>query len=768
MLNVLNTQSLVTWTYGSTDLTGFFLESSADSGSTWTSSLSCSSDTASYYDNNVTWGDYRWYRVAALSPFGPGPESNLAEVFINSPGIDTPRLTGSQYLYNALAALSWSYTGSSQGSTDSFIMERSADSGSTWAYAFTVSPSGSSINDGSVSQPATYIYRIRSHCDFGLYSSFSNLVEVDIIELSMCVASPIPTGDFTGSLTNSSPTSSYRPGYYADTLQYVGTSGSVLNVFMNSLGSFMEYVSLIDPLGSVITGSGGTTNFGAVIQSPLTMDGTYTIEASTDSPGAQGTYRLRVSSGPTMTLDLSSSYPSTYWYNVGFAYSPTSSLMFISDQNNPIVTVISPASNSIVNFLVLTSSIANSDGVFNIVYGSAQDKMYASVDTFGGGSTLWVQVFNSDGTLGATIDTGMPTGVNDYNIDYDYVHDRIVVLSSTVSSPNFAVIDCTNNTVIHTDHLGGEPISIAYAASTNAYYVTTAYNSGIVYKIDASTFAVTTSTLVSNTDTIVYIKEVDKLILYDVTVSGVVFADPTTEAVTSNTSLNEFEYAIFDPCSNAIRLMNYLSGMYEYETSSFALVNRWPIVNYSGSYSLNEGPGYATINSMTYTIDRFNNVVYATPMDNGQLLIPPAPPTSSNAPYIVNYASVLSQWTGEGTCVASAKPAWDGTFPLNTTWGPTLPGTTGPLYYFIGQSILGLSVSADDCAEYPSGNWQYDNCCAQIYWNGSNWSLWISCVSCGTVWNGTSDTTDITNPAGTYTQSGTQSSSGPATIVIAV
>ena len=753
MLNVLNTQSLVTWTYGSTDLTGFFLESSADSGSTWTSSLSCSSDTASYYDNNVTWGDYRWYRVAALSPFGPGPESNLAEVFINSPGIDTPRLTGSQYLYNALAALSWSYTGSSQGSTDSFIVERSTDSGSTWAYAFTVSPSGSSINDGSVSQPATYIYRIRSHCDFGLYSSFSNLVEVDIIELSMCVASPIPTGDFTGSITNSSPTSSYRPGYYVNSIPYVATSGSVLNLFMFGYG-FTEYVSLIDPSGSVITGSGGTTNFGAVIQSPLTMDGTYTIEASTDSPGATGTFRLRTSSGPTLVLDMSSSYPSHFWYNAGIAYATSSKLLFIADQDNALVTVVDPVLNSIVTYLTVPGY-----GVDFIVYGTGQDKVYA---TAYGPVTKSIQVINSDATLGPAIDSQIYSSEYNFDIDYDYTNDRVVVVGNINQNPNFSIMDCVTNTIIHTDYLSGIPVSVAYVGSNNTYYVTL-QGSSTIYKIDASTFAVTTSTFAGR-DSVTYIKEVDKIVIYNQTTTGVAFVDPATDTSVSETHLNEFEHAIFDPCSNTIRMVNYLSGMFEYETSSFALVNRWPIVNASGSFSLNEGPGFANVNSMTYTIDRLHNFLYATPMDSGQYLIPPAPPTSSNNPYIVDYPTVLSQFDSGsgGTCDPSTDPSWNGVFDFNTVWSGTYP-----LYYFISQSILGATVASNYCPNYPSNDWQNTDCSTQLYWNGVNWTLWISCVNCGYIWNGTSDTTDVNNPAGTYTATGT-GSMNPSTIVVAI
>lgn len=182
-----NTQSSVTWSYSLSDETGFILERSSNSGSTWNTILTCNSETTSFTDNSITWGDSKWYRVTAKNDFGNGQSSLLATVFINSPGIDAPRLSGSQFMQTTESLLNWDYSGSSQGSTDYFTIERSSDSGSTWPLTITVDPTGSSISDQSVSSPSTYLYRIRAHCNFGLYGPASNIVNIFISGSSSCM-----------------------------------------------------------------------------------------------------------------------------------------------------------------------------------------------------------------------------------------------------------------------------------------------------------------------------------------------------------------------------------------------------------------------------------------------------------------------------------------------------------------------------------------------------------------------------------------------------
>lgn len=175
----LNTQSLVQWSYTGSDNTAYLLERSTDSGATWTNVLSCSAATTSYVDNNVWWASSSVYRVSALNSHGQGPTSSYVTVFISSPGIDTPSLSGS--LFQHMAALSWSYSGSSQGSTDKLIIERSSDGGSSWAYSQSINspPLGSSsFVDSTVATNTSYLYRLHAFCNFGLYGGYSNTAPV--------------------------------------------------------------------------------------------------------------------------------------------------------------------------------------------------------------------------------------------------------------------------------------------------------------------------------------------------------------------------------------------------------------------------------------------------------------------------------------------------------------------------------------------------------------------------------------------------------------
>lgn len=77
-----NTQSYVEWDYPGTDTTGFYLERSVDSGSTWPVRIALTGSVYSYTDNDVVWEGTYWYRVAPYNPIGIGHFSTMASVFI--------------------------------------------------------------------------------------------------------------------------------------------------------------------------------------------------------------------------------------------------------------------------------------------------------------------------------------------------------------------------------------------------------------------------------------------------------------------------------------------------------------------------------------------------------------------------------------------------------------------------------------------------------------------------------------------------------------
>ena len=162
----MNTQSLVNWSYPLVDNNGYLLERSANSGSSWITVLSCSANTTSYYDNNITWGDGLWYRVSALNSFGKG-QGNSATVFIWAPA---PQLYSWQQGTTTQSIAFWNYVG---GYTMS--LSRSTDGGTTWPLKTFLYPAsgGYYYIDDPVVAGTTYTYQVQElfNSNYKLYSN---------------------------------------------------------------------------------------------------------------------------------------------------------------------------------------------------------------------------------------------------------------------------------------------------------------------------------------------------------------------------------------------------------------------------------------------------------------------------------------------------------------------------------------------------------------------------------------------------------------------
>jgi hypothetical protein len=80
--------ALITWNYALNDETGFLLQRSTNSGSTWDVNFP-QPTTSSYVDDTVVlYGTY-WYRIAATNRYGTGSYSNIGSVFV-PPDLPTP------------------------------------------------------------------------------------------------------------------------------------------------------------------------------------------------------------------------------------------------------------------------------------------------------------------------------------------------------------------------------------------------------------------------------------------------------------------------------------------------------------------------------------------------------------------------------------------------------------------------------------------------------------------------------------------------------
>jgi hypothetical protein len=79
--NVSHTASLQ-WTYAYLDNNGYLLQRSFNSGSTWSTILSASMATSSYLDTSLGLSTSSWYQVAAINPYGQGPFSPTASIYL--------------------------------------------------------------------------------------------------------------------------------------------------------------------------------------------------------------------------------------------------------------------------------------------------------------------------------------------------------------------------------------------------------------------------------------------------------------------------------------------------------------------------------------------------------------------------------------------------------------------------------------------------------------------------------------------------------------
>jgi hypothetical protein len=261
---------LTQWNYVGSDESLFLWERSTDSASTWPLKLVFSNTASSYVDAAVNWYGTYWYKVAPVNPKGTGSFSSVVSVYIMPPAFDIASLTASHdSLYRTGSYLVWNYSGSSQGGTDSFFLERSLNAGVTWPTSRSINAASSSWTDAAVSYSNTYWYRITPISNTGLTVPTSN-VSASFIQ------APNPT-------------------------IYTWQTGSSAIAFWNYLGTFSMSLSR--------SADGGATWPFTTVIAPISASTYYFIDPSTVI-GNTYTYRIQeiatpdqpVTTGPAKTI----------------------------------------------------------------------------------------------------------------------------------------------------------------------------------------------------------------------------------------------------------------------------------------------------------------------------------------------------------------------------------------------------------------------------------------------------------------------------------
>lgn len=144
--------ALITWNYAFTDETGFLLQRSVDSGSTWTVNYP-QPITTSYVDAAVVdFGTY-WYRIAATNKYGTGSWSNTGSVFI----LPAPGAPYNLQVVSGSSILTW-HSGS--GQTDYYTVQRSTQGGPFSEFTVALIETATDTSVSASYTGNTYTYQV--------------------------------------------------------------------------------------------------------------------------------------------------------------------------------------------------------------------------------------------------------------------------------------------------------------------------------------------------------------------------------------------------------------------------------------------------------------------------------------------------------------------------------------------------------------------------------------------------------------------------------
>jgi YD repeat-containing protein len=173
---VSSTEINLTWTDNSNNETGFKVERSTDSGSTFTEIASPGANVTSYNNTGLSPSTTYTYRVYAYNSYGKSGYSNEADVTTSPPGSppSAPTGLGGTAVSSSQIDLTWSDNSSNE---DGFKVERSTDSGSTFSEITSLGANVTSYSNTGLTASTIYTYRVYAHNTYG-NSGYSNQVDV--------------------------------------------------------------------------------------------------------------------------------------------------------------------------------------------------------------------------------------------------------------------------------------------------------------------------------------------------------------------------------------------------------------------------------------------------------------------------------------------------------------------------------------------------------------------------------------------------------------
>ncbi|HZS74500.1 MAG TPA: fibronectin type III domain-containing protein, partial [Candidatus Nitrosotalea sp.] len=190
---------------GGSAITGYDIERSTDSGSTWnTLDANTGSSSTAYSDTRLSPSTSYMYRVSAINSVGTSSPSNTASAttFAAATAPQPPTGLAANAISSSEIDLSWTAPSNDGGAAiTGYMIERSQDSGSTWStISSDTGSAGTTYSDTGLAPSTGYTYRVSAINSVGT-SSPSNTASATT---SVSTSVPQPPTGLTASAVSSS------------------------------------------------------------------------------------------------------------------------------------------------------------------------------------------------------------------------------------------------------------------------------------------------------------------------------------------------------------------------------------------------------------------------------------------------------------------------------------------------------------------------------------------------------------------------------------
>jgi hypothetical protein len=237
---------------GGSEITGYQIERSTDSGSTWSTLVANTGSTSTKYsDTGLHPSTAFTYRVSAINSAGTSSPSNTASATTSSnttipsspTGLNATAISSSQI------NLSWTAPSNNGGSAiTGYYIERSTDNGNTWSSLIPdTSSTATTYNDTGLSPSTTYAYRVSAINSVGTsLPSDTSSATTKIVTSTGIVLNNIQSTSGAVSSSNQITLADFDVGTGTNKLLVVGVSADSSDVASVTFGG----VSLTKKVGS--------------------------------------------------------------------------------------------------------------------------------------------------------------------------------------------------------------------------------------------------------------------------------------------------------------------------------------------------------------------------------------------------------------------------------------------------------------------------------------------------------------------------------------